>query len=114
MSNDIIVGKLNLIKKNLLGCELEFGEQKRKGIIFKDDDMTETGIKPRWVKIYAISDELAKEIPVKAGQWVLIEHARWSRGFKLDEGNGPVLVRLLDYNDIWLVTEEKPFDFNTV
>ena len=110
--SDIVTGKLRLIKKNLLGCELEFGEQKRKGLIYKDDDMTENGIRPRWCKIYAVSKQLEEELDVKAGQYILVEHARWTRGFRLDEGNGPVLVRLIDHKEIIMVTDEKPYDYH--
>ena len=54
------------------------------GIIIPDDDGTESGIHPRWAKVYAIG---SKQEDVKVGQWILIAHGRWSRAFKIENEN---------------------------
>lgn len=114
MSGTVTYGEITLLKNNILGYELEFGEQKLKsGLILKNDDMTETGIHPRWCRIYKVSKQIEKDYDIHAGQYVLLDHARWSTGFLLDEGDGPVMVRYLDYKEIFLVSDEKPYDYST-
>ena len=56
------------------------------GIVLPDDNMTDRGIRPRWAKIYAVGSDIDY---VSVGQWVLMEHGRWSEGFDLEE-NGEV------------------------
>ena len=106
-----IRGKIRMLKENVLGCELEFGMQTTaKGIIIPDDDMKDSGVKSRWCKVYAAGP---KADQVKPGQYILVDHGRWSRGFYVDEGNVPVLVRFIDYKDVFLVADERPYNYNT-
>ena len=85
------------LKKRVLVSDMHFGEMKTKGgIILNDDDGTESGIHPRWAKVYAIGDQ---QEAVTVGQWVMVAHGRWSRGFK---------VRMIDENDILLVSDDEP------
>ena len=105
------------LKNRVLVSDMHFGETKSKGgIIIVDDDGTAEGIHPRWGKIYAVG-KLQED--VKVGEWVLVAHGRWSRAFKLKRKEigkagdiGVELeVRMIDENDILLVSEEEP-DFN--
>ena len=50
---------------------------------------------------------------VEIGQWVLIAHGRWTRQVMLDQGDIDVDVRMVDENDILLISEEEP-DVNTI
>ena len=46
------------LKKRVLVSDMHFGEMKTKGgIILNDDDGTESGIHPRWARVYAIGDQ---------------------------------------------------------
>lgn len=73
------------------------------GIILPNDDMKDSGIRPRWGKVYAIGPE-QKDIEV--GQYILISHGRWTRGIKIDDGNGEKVIRRVDTADILLVSDE--------
>ena len=102
------------LKKRVLVSDMHFGETKSKGgIILVDDDGTAEGIHPRWGKIYAVG-RLQDDVHV--GQWILVAHGRWSRAFKLkrkEKGSagdigGELEVRMVDENDILLVSDEEP------
>ena len=98
------------LKKRVLVSDMQFGETKSKGgIILIDDDGSESGIHPRWAKVYAIGPE-QKDLEI--GQWVLVAHGRWTRGIILEENNQDIDVRMVDENDILLMTDEEP-DINT-
>ena len=105
------------LKKRVLVSDMHFGETKSKGgIILVDDDGSAEGIHPRWGKVYAVGN---LQDDVKVGEWVLVSHGRWSRAFKLkrkEKGSAGDIgveleVRMIDENDILLVSEEEP-DFN--
>ena len=97
------------LKKRVLVSDMQFGATKSKGgIILLDDDGTEAGIHPRWAKVYAVGDQ---QDDVKVGQWLLIAHGRWSRAFKVKKDGVELEVRMIDENDILLVSDEEP-EFN--
>ena len=94
------------LKKRVLVSDMHFGETKTKGgIILSDDDGSEGGIHPRWGKVYAIGDQ---QEDVKVGEWVMVSHGRWSRGFKVKKQDVELEVRMIDENDILLVSEDEP------
>jgi co-chaperonin GroES (HSP10) len=94
------------LKKRVLVSDMHFGETKTKGgIILTDDDGSESGIHPRWGKVYAIGDQ---QEDVKVGEWVMVSHGRWSRGFKIKKKGVELEVRMIDENDILLVSDEEP------
>ena len=98
------------LKKRVLVSDMHFGERKSAGgIILMDDDGSEGGIHPRWGKVYAIGDQ---QEDVKVGEWVMVSHGRWSRGFKIKKKGVELEVRMIDENDILLVSEDEP-DFNS-
>ena len=94
----------------MLVSNMHFGMLKTKsGLILPDDDGTAAGTHPRWAKVYAIGPE-QKDLEI--GQWVLVAHGRWTRGIILEENNQDMDVRMVDENDILLMTDEEP-DINT-
>jgi co-chaperonin GroES (HSP10) len=98
------------LKKRVLVSDMHFGETKTKGgIILTDDDGSEGGIHPRWGKVYAIGDQ---QEDVKVGEWVMVSHGRWSRGFKIKKKGVELEVRMIDENDILLVSQDEP-EFNS-
>ena len=98
------------LKKRVLVSDMHFGERKSAGgIIMMDDDGSEGGIHPRWGKVYAIGDQ---QEDVKVGEWVMVSHGRWSRGFKVKKEGVELEVRMIDENDILLVSDDEP-EFNS-
>ena len=85
---------------------MHFGEIKTKGgLILIDDDGTSAGIHPRWSKVYAIGK---RHEDVKIGQWILVAHGRWSRALKIENEKGSEEVRIVDEDDILLVSDKEP------
>ena len=94
------------LKKRVLVSDMHFGETRSKGgIILVDDDGSESGIHPRWAKVYAIGN---KQEDVKVGQWILVSHGRWSRALKVKKDGTELEVRMIDENDILLVSDDEP------
>ena len=94
------------LKKRVLVCKMHFGETRSKGgIILIDDDGSEGGIHPRWAEVYAIGN---KQEDVKVGQWILVSHGRWSRALKVKKDNVELEVRMIDEDDILLLSDEEP------
>jgi co-chaperonin GroES (HSP10) len=94
------------LKKRVLVSDMHFGETKSKGgIIIVDDDGTAGGIHPRWGKVYAIGKD---QVDVKVGEWVMVSHGRWSRALKVKKSGVELEVRMIDENDILLVSDDEP------
>jgi co-chaperonin GroES (HSP10) len=99
-------GTITPLKKRVLVSKMHFGETKSSGgIILVDDDGSEGGIHPRWAEVYAIGN---KQEDVKIGQWILVSHGRWSRALKVKKDGVDLEVRMIDEEDILLVSETEP------
>jgi co-chaperonin GroES (HSP10) len=98
------------LKKRVLVSDMHFGERKSAGgIILMDDDGSAEGIHPRWAKVYAVGNQ---QEDVVVGQWLMIAHGRWSRAFKVAKNGVELEVRMIDENDILLVSDSEP-EFNS-
>ena len=94
------------LKKRVLVSHMQFGETKTAGgIIMPDDDGTQSGIHPRWAKVYAVGKD---QDDVKVGEWVMVAHGRWSRALKVKKEGTEIEVRMIDETDILLTSEEEP------
>lgn len=103
----IVNGKLTPVLDRVIVTDMYFGEQKTaSGIIIRDDDGSTRGIYPRWARVHAKGRMNEDEYQV--GDWILVEHGRWTRGFKLDEGNGVVEIRMVEAESIIGWQSEKP------
>lgn len=109
MSLNKVTGKLIPIRDNILITDMDFGEQKSAGGIFiPSDDGKSEGIRHRWGRVWAVGPE---QKDVKVGEWILLEHGRWTRGVKVVDDNGDeIIIRRADNNAILMVSEEKPDD----
>ena len=76
--------KFKPLHDRVLVMRVQSDEKTPGGIIIPDDDGTESGIHPRWAKVYAIG---SKQEDVKVGQWILVSHGRWSRALKVKKDN---------------------------
>lgn len=94
----------------LIVTAMEHGERKTKsGIILRNDDGKTHGIRARWALVYATGEKVKG---VEVGQWVLIEHGRWSHRFKEKDENGTnIELWMADYKGLWAVSDEKPDTF---
>ena len=104
-----VKGTLRPLRDGVLLCDMEFGEEVTKsGIVLKSDDGKSEGIKPRWGRVWAIGPE---QQDVKVGDWVLMEHGRWSRTHKYETDDGTILkIQKADTNAMMMVSDKKPSD----
>ena len=102
-NTDASADNVQAIKDRILVTDIEHGDRVSSGgIIILDDNATEAGIRPRWARVWKIGPE---QKDVKVGQYIYIEHGRWSRGVKLASGE---TIRMVDNECILAVSDEKP------
>jgi len=101
-----INGDLNPIGDHILVVDMEQGEKVTKGgIIVLDDNGKDRGIRPRWCQVWKVGP---RQTDVKAGEWLLIEHGRWTYGFETTDSNGKLYVQRVDPAGILLVSDDCP------
>jgi co-chaperonin GroES (HSP10) len=102
-----IKGKPRAVGKRVLVTDMHFGEQTTKsGLIISNDDGKTRGIYPRWGKVYDKGPK--NKDPYNVGEWVLVEHGRWTRSVKVDVDGEEVELRMVEEDSILGYSEEKP------
>lgn len=106
---NVTQGKVRAVNNRVLVSDMFFGEQTTaSGLIIKNDDGTTRGIYPRWAKVYGKGPKNTD--PYEIGQWILIEHGRWTRGFKVNDGTGEIELRMVDADCILMYADQRPND----
>ena len=101
--------KVRALPDDILVIDMEMGEMKTSsGLIIQSDNGKVHGIKPRWAKVYKVGKNVDY---VKEGQWILIEHGRWTRKITIDDGEGEKDFQKVDTKCILAVADEEPNDF---
>lgn len=105
-------GKLRAIHDDVIIMDMEFGEEKTtSGIYIPNQNGKVEGIKARWGKVFAVGP---KQQDIKVGQWIYVDHGRWTRGVTMEDDDGNKFdIRKVDNKDILLVSDDKPLDYNT-
>ena len=106
-----VKGKVVPIRDHVLVSDMGFGEQVTStGIIIKSDNGKSSGVKPRWGKVWAVGPQ---QSDVKVGEWILIEHGRWTRTIELEEEDGSITeLRRVETNAIMMSADERPGDID--
>lgn len=104
-----VVGKLVPLRDKVLVADMNFDGQKTfSGIIIPSDNGKVHGIRPRWGKVFAVGNEQSE---VKVGEWILVEHGRWTRGIEYELENGETVeLRMVDNAAILMSADEPPSD----
>ena len=106
------IKSLSVIKDHILVTEMAFNERKlSSGIVLLNDDGKTSGIRPRWAQVYAVGPE-QKEIQV--GQWIFVEHGRWSRGIEVEVDSKQLTLRRVDPKSIIFVSDQEPDQDDTI
>jgi co-chaperonin GroES (HSP10) len=100
-------GTIIPIKDNVLVSDMEFGMQKTTaGILLTSDNGKAEGIYPRWGRVWAIGPD---QTDVRVGEWVLVEHGRWTRTIEFELDNDTIVeLRRVDTKAILASADEKP------
>lgn len=100
-------GDLRAVGDRVLVSDMYFGEQKTKsGLIINNDDGTTRGIYPRWGKVHSKGPR--NKEPYEEGQWILIEHGRWTRSVSMETDTGEIELRMVDSDCVLAYSDEKP------
>ena len=95
------------LPSDILICDMDMGEQvTSSGIVIQSDDGKAHGVKPRWAKVYKVGERC--EVDVSPGQWILIEHGRWTRKIKIDDGDSIKEIQKVEVASIMAVSDKKP------
>ena len=102
-----VTGKLQPLHDKVFVSNMDFGAQHTaSGIYIPGDDGKSSGIYPRWGQVWAVGPE---QEDVQIGEWILIEHGRWTRTIKVEQDDESVLeVRMVDSDAILMSADEKP------
>lgn len=102
-----IKGNIRAIQDRVIVKNMYFGEQTTKGgIILGSDDGKTRGIYPRWGQVHS-KGPLNKD-PYEVGDWILVEHGRWTRGVNIDNDGDEFEMRMVDTENILAYSDEKP------
>lgn len=105
-----IKGNLRAVGNRVLVKDMHFGEQKTKsGLIIGNDDGSTRGIYPRWGKVHTKGPTNKDDYEV--GDWILIEHGRWTRGVDMDIEGEEVTLRMVEAESVLAYSKEKPNDY---
>ena len=112
MGNNLVSIKADDIRavgNRVIVSDMEFGEQvTRGGIILRSDDGTTRGIYPRWGRVFRKGPK--NNDPYKQGEWILVEHGRWSRGLSITLGDEDMTLRMVEAESILAYSDERPSD----
>jgi len=103
-----VEGKLIPLKDNVLITDMNFDSRISKGGIYiPSDDGKSEGVRHRWGRVWAIGPE---QKDVEVGEWILLEHGRWTRGITVDDPDTgeEITIRRADIKAILMVADEKP------
>lgn len=106
MINPVKAKKIRAIHDDVLIRDMHMGEMKtQSGLIIGSDNGKAHGVKPRWGKVYATGPE---QKDVKVGDWILVEHGRWTRKFPVDIDGEVIELQKVETKSIIGWQEEEP------
>lgn len=109
MSEPIKLEEFKTLGDKIFVTHIERGMQKTAGgIILTDDNFKEHGIKPRWAQIKLMGPTAAETHGVNVGEWVLVEHGRWTLGMDFTEEGEELRLWMIEPKAIILVSSEDP------
>lgn len=105
----LAVDQLQVLRDHVLVSDMNFKNERTlsSGIILGSDNGKNSGIRPRWGRVYAIGPN---QRDVQVGDYVLVAHGRWTRGIDIEDHTGVHTIRRIDANDILLISDSEPTD----
>lgn len=100
------------LNDNVIVRDMDFsGRKLSSGILLLNDDGKSEGIRPRWAQVYAVGPEQKEVVP---GQWILVEHGRWSRGLEVEIEDETFVIRRVDPKCMMFVSDDRPDEDDTI
>lgn len=95
---------IEVLRDRVVVYNMNFSERKTAaGIVLTSDDGKSHGVRPRWAKVLAVGPEQKDVAP---GEWVLVEHGRWTHGWDVDVAGTKHTARMVDADCILLVSDQ--------
>lgn len=103
-------GDIRALPNDVLVINMERGDKLSKGgIIIRDDNGENRGIRARWAQVYDVGSKAAETCDYKKGQWIYIEHGRWTFGFDITCTDGTeIYVQKVELKSVLAVSDECP------
>lgn len=103
-------GDIKPLPNDVLVVNMEKGERVTKGgLIVIDDNGKDRGIRSRWCQVYKVGSKAAETVDYKEGQWIFVEHGRWTFGFSIETLDGEDLyVQKVELKSVLAVSDEYP------
>jgi co-chaperonin GroES (HSP10) len=99
---------IRAIQDDVIVVDMDMGDQiTASGIVIKSDDGKAHGVKPRWCRVYKVGP---KQHLVREGEWILVEHGRWTRKIKIDDGEGIKEIQKVEIKSILASSDVRPTD----
>lgn len=106
------IDKLTALKDYVIVRDMNFsGRKLSSGVLLINDDGHTSGIRPRWAQVYAVGHD---QTDVKTGEWVFVEHGRWTRGIEVEVQGETMTLRRVDPKNIIFVSDEPPAADDTI
>jgi co-chaperonin GroES (HSP10) len=103
-----VTGNIKPLGKKVMVSDMNFGEQRTSGgLVILGDDGKDHGVHPRWGRVLAKGPDNIDEYNI--GDWVLVEHGRWTRGIKYQVDDGEeITIRMIDHEAVMMWSDEEP------
>ena len=102
-------GDVKAIGEDILVTNMYFGDEKSAGgIIIGNDNGKVRGIKARWCQVFDIGHRSKLKDLINIGDWIMLEHGRWSRGIKIQQDGEEFTIRRADPEAIMMISDEQP------
>ena len=106
------ISKLTPLHNHVIVKDMNFkGRTLSSGVILLGDDGKTDGIRPRWCKVYAIGPD---QTDVAVGDWILVEHGRWTRGVEVEINGEELTLRRVDSDCIIGISDGEPDADDTI
>jgi co-chaperonin GroES (HSP10) len=102
------ITSIRALNKDVIVTDMDFSEMTTaSGIVIQSDDGKVHGIKPRWARVYKVGP---KQQDIKVGEWILIEHGRWTRKLKIEDSEGVKEIQKIDVDCVLASADNRPND----
>ena len=99
---------LRAMHDHIIVADMQFSQRfTNSGIFLPSDNMKSSGIRPRWARVVAVGPE---QKDVQVGQYIMLEHGRWTRGINVNWDGEELEIHRADNNAILMVSDEPQID----
>ena len=104
----IKITEIQPLNDTILVTDMNFEERiSAGGIVLLSDNGKTQGIRPRWGKVYAVGPT---QTDVEIGDWVCVEHGRWTRGITIEDETGVKKLHKIENSAILCTSKEEVID----